>query len=108
MGTNTVQKPSSAKSYKIRGMLVGIDLVNHTIMIRTSEHDEGKVRRLTMTPNSEILAGRERKTLADAMLGDWVHAHFVNEGDHAVLKSLHLPRGLGSSRVKEHSPEALP
>ncbi len=84
------------RTYKLRGTLVGLDLVHHTLVIQPSEHDGKRVRRLDIRPDSEILAGDERKTLADLIVGDWVSAQFVKEGEHEVLKRLHMPRGMGA------------
>lgn len=94
MYSKTVQPPASSRIYKLKGSLVAVDLVNHTIAIQPSEHGWKRVRRLMVTPESEILARGERQTLADALVGDWVHAHFVKDGDRLVLKSLHIPRGI--------------
>ncbi|MEW6246887.1 MAG: hypothetical protein AB1555_09275 [Nitrospirota bacterium] len=103
MAANTLQKRTSQKAYKLRGTLVGLDLVHHTIVIQPSEHDGKRVRRLDVRPDSEILAGDERKTLADLIVGDWVSAQFVKEGEHEVLKRLHIPRGMGAP--SSHQPE---
>lgn len=94
MTPNTFQKRTAKRTYKLRGTVVGLDLVHRTIVIQPSVHDGKRVRRLSVLPDSEILAGDERKTLADLVGGDWVTAQFVKEEDHEVLKREHP----GSSR----------
>lgn len=91
------------RTYKLRGTLVGLDLIHHTIMIQPSERDGKRVRCLDVMPDSEILAGDKVKTLADLIVGDRVSAQFVKEGNHEFLKRLHIPRGMGapSSRRPE-------
>ncbi|TAJ23597.1 MAG: hypothetical protein EPO64_10945 [Nitrospirae bacterium] len=101
MYSKTVQPLASSKSYKLRGTLVAVDLVHHTIAIQLSEHGWKRARRLMVTPESEILARGERKTLADALVGDRVHAHFTKDGDRAVLKRLHIPRGIAVGHVPQ-------
>ncbi len=101
MTPNTFQKRTAKRTYKLRGTVVGLDLVHRTIVIQPSVHDGKRVRRLSVLPDSEILAGDERKTLADVIVGDWVTAQFVKEEDHEVLKQLHIPRGMTSSPSHE-------
>ncbi len=114
MTTNTLQNRTSPKTYKLRGTLIGLDLVHHTIVIQPSEHDGRRIRRLAVPADSEILAGDERKTLADLIVGDRVSAQFVKEGEREVLKKLHLPRGMGSPSLHKpdqdspHEPSAHP
>ena len=91
-----------ARTHKLRGTLVSVDLVNHTIVIQPSEHDGKRARRLKVMPDSKIFAGGEPLTLADVIVGDWVQVHFVNEEDQAVLKSLHVPRGMVSNHPAQH------
>ncbi len=97
MTPHTVQKRMTKRTYKLRGTLVGVDLVHHVIVIQPSEHDGKRVRRLSVMADSEILAGDERKTLADLVVGEWVTAQFVKQEDHRELKRLHIPRGMASS-----------
>lgn len=108
MTIKTVRKNAAPKIFKLRGTLVAVDLVNHTVTIQPSEHDAKKVRRLAVMPASRILAGDEHKTLADVMVGDWVHAHFVKEGDHAVLTSLHIPRAMTLCEPLQQEAPACP
>ncbi|HXF93915.1 MAG TPA: hypothetical protein VNK46_14275 [Nitrospiraceae bacterium] len=82
MAADTLQKRTVKRSYKLRGTLVGLDLVHHTIVIQPSEHDGKRVRRLVVRPDSEILAGDERKTLADLIVGDWISAQFVKKKEN--------------------------
>lgn len=90
---------STRKTYKLRGTLVNVDVTHQIIVIQPSEHDGKRVRRLTIRPDSEILAGTERKALADLTVdvGEWVSAHYVKEDNQAVLKTLHVPRSMTSS-----------
>ncbi len=79
MTADTLQKRTVKRTYKLRGTLVGLDLVHHTIVIQPAEHEGKRVRRLAVRPDSEILAGDERKTLADLIVGDWISAQFVKK-----------------------------
>lgn len=97
MTPNTVQKRMAKRTYKLRGTLIAVDLVQHVIVIQPSEHDGKRVRRLSVTPDSEILAGDERKTVADLVAGEWVTAQFVKQEDYEELKRLHIPRSMTSS-----------
>ncbi len=94
MSANTAHSSSRSRSYKLRGTVVSVDLVTHTIMILPSAHDGTRVRLLTVTPHSEIHCGEEPKTLADVIVGDWVQVHFLHEKERVILKKLSMPRGM--------------
>ena len=83
---------STKRTYKLHGTLVGVDLLHQRIVIQPSKHDGTRVRRLIIRSDSEIIAGTERRVLADliADVGEWVNAHYVNENHCAFLKQLLL------------------
>jgi len=72
---------STKRTYKLHGPLVGVDLLHQRIVIQPSKQDGTRVRRLIIRSDSEIIAGTERRVLADliADVGEWVNAHYVNE-----------------------------
>ena len=84
---------STKRTYKLHGTLVGVDGLHHSIMIQPSKHDGTRVRHLIIRSDSEIIAGTERRALADLVdeVGEWVSAHYVNEDHCSFLKQLHLP-----------------
>lgn len=90
---------STKRTYKLHGILVSVDVTHQVIVIQPSEHDGKRVRRLIITPESEILAGTEHKALADLLvdIGEWVSAHYVKEDNRTVLRKLHVPRGMTPS-----------
>lgn len=82
-----------AYTYKLHGTLVGVDLPHHCIVILPSKHDGTRVRRLIIRSDSEIIAGSERRALADLVdeVGEWVNVHYINEDHCSFLKQLRLP-----------------
>ncbi len=84
---------STKRTYTLHGTLVGVDLLHHSIMIQPSKHDGTRVRRLIIRLDSKIIAGTERRVLADLIdeVGEWVSALYVNEDHCSFLKQLHLP-----------------
>jgi len=84
---------SIKRTYKLHGRLVGVDVLHHSIMIQPSKHDGTRVHRLIIRLDSEIIAGTERRVLADLVdeVGEWVSALYVNEDHCSFLKQLHLP-----------------
>jgi len=79
-------------TYKLHGTLVGVDVLHHSTMIQPSKHDGTHVRRLIIRLDSEIIAGTERRALADLVdeVGEWVSAFYVNEDHCSFLKQPHL------------------
>jgi hypothetical protein len=90
---------SPKRTYKLHGTLVSVDVPHRSIAIQPSKHNGTRVRCLIIRPDSVIIAGTERKVLADliADVGEWVSAYYVKEDHDAVLKQLHLPRGMTSN-----------
>lgn len=84
---------STKRMYTLHGTLVGVDVLHHTIMIQPSRHDGTRVRRLIIRLDSKIIAGTERRVLADLVdeLGEWISALYVNEEHCSFLKQLNLP-----------------
>ncbi|MER3422741.1 MAG: hypothetical protein C4293_05455 [Nitrospiraceae bacterium] len=85
-----------ARAYKLRGTIIAVDLLNHTILIQPSEHQGKRLRQLTVGPESEIFAGDEYGTMADLIVGDWVNIQFANQGEQSVIRKLHVPRSMMS------------
>lgn len=101
MAADRPQTRTAPTVYKLRGTLVGLDLVHRTIMVQPSERDGKRVRCLDVLPDSEILAGGQAKTLADLVIGDRVSAQCVKDGERERLKRLHIPRGMGAPASRQ-------
>ncbi len=78
--------------YKLQGTLVSLDLVHKLVAIQPSGHRRKRTRQFSLTADTEILAGGERLTISDLLIGDWVHAQFIEQKGGAILRALHLPR----------------
>lgn len=100
MGTGMRNKKCDSRSYKLRGTLLVVDLVNSRIAIQPYEKEGQRVRWLQVTQDSEILAGDQQQTLADVIAGDWVHARFlVGEQGENLLEVLFVPRPMTAVRA---------
>lgn len=93
MNSKTCQK---AKVSKLRGTIIAVDLPNHTLLIQPSGDQGKRLRHLAVSPESEIFAGDEHRTMADLIVGDWVNIQFVNRGEQSVITKLHMPRSMVS------------
>ncbi|WP_447974808.1 hypothetical protein [Nitrospira sp. Kam-Ns4a] len=86
------QPSSLPRVYKLQGTLVSLDLVHKLVAIQPSGHRRKRTRQFSLTADTEILAGGERLTISDLVIGDWVHVQFIKQGGGAILRTLHLPR----------------
>ncbi|HET6371071.1 MAG TPA: hypothetical protein VFG95_07735 [Nitrospiria bacterium] len=75
------------KVMTIRGEVASVDPAAYTLMVKEKK---GKELTLHVSGKTKIMAGKEKKGLADLKAGDWIMAHTVKKGDRTVAESIQV------------------
>jgi Cu/Ag efflux protein CusF len=75
------------KVMTIRGKVTSVDPAAYTLMVKEKK---GKELTLNVSEKTKIMAGKEKKGLADLKAGDWIMARAVKKGDKTVAESIRI------------------
>lgn len=89
---------AKAHSYKVAGEVTSTNLSDQTIVINRSGSKRGAELTLLVDPGSEILVGKEKKSLNDVHVGDRVRGKYIDKDGKHVARTLYVSSVPGSEK----------
>jgi Cu/Ag efflux protein CusF len=75
------------KVMTIRGKVASVDPAAYTLMVKKKK---GKELTLNVSEKTKIMAGKEKKGIADLKAGDWIMARAVKKGNKTIAESIRI------------------